>query len=110
MLGKYIKAYGDDEKKVTKLWDNHMNYTEKIEQFWPDGILGPLESGLAKVEPPMLVLHGDKDFFVELEHSEHVTRHVPNCEMVRFEKGAHNLHQTEPKRYKEIVEGFLTEN
>ena len=60
MLSKYIQAYGNDENKVTLLWDKHMDYTERIAEFFPNGIIGPIESGLTKVEPPTLVLHGNK--------------------------------------------------
>ena len=60
MLDRYITAYDDDEGRVTELWENQIEWIANLEKYFPLGILGVPEEGLTKVEPPTLVLQGDK--------------------------------------------------
>lgn len=111
LLRKYEQAYGDDIDRVEDLWQRHLDLAiENYDRYYPQGLLGPVQDGLRKIECPTLVLHGDRDFFIELKHAEHIVANVPNSRLIRFPNCGHNLHQIEPIKFKQTLEKFILEN
>lgn len=110
VLSRYSQAYDGDLQKVSILWNTHMDYIEAFEEYFPDGILGTPEEGLQQIQCPVLVIHGEKDFFVELEQSKHVSDNIPGAKLVIFPNGLHNLHQIDTLKLKKVVEDFLSKN
>ncbi|KAI7684849.1 hypothetical protein SSS_03979 [Sarcoptes scabiei] len=111
MLKRYISAYDDDFDRVEDLWQRHIDFAiEKYGEFYPKGLLGPVEDGLKSIKCSTMILHGDRDFFVELQQAEHIVRNVPKSRLIRFNNCGHNLHQVEPIKFKQTLEKFLSEN
>lgn len=108
MLAKFAKAYGGDVDKVANLWNQHMDYVKGFENYFPDGLLGPLNEGLQQVKCPTLVLHGERDFFVDLGQSKYASDNIPGAKLVIFDKAGHNLHQQYPSKFKKVVEDFFS--
>ena len=109
-LELYLAAYSGDRELVGRLWREHVDFIRRFEEHFPAGnflSLANLEEALSAIATPTLLLHGERDAFVEAEQAEFLERHLPQVRVVRFERGAHNLHQTEPERWKRLVEGFL---
>ncbi|KAH7636490.1 serine hydrolase BPHL [Dermatophagoides farinae] len=111
LLRKYEQAYGDDIDRVEDLWQRHIDLAiENYGRYYPQGLLGPVQDGLRKIQCPTLVLHGDRDFFIELKQAEHVAANVPNSRLIRFPNCGHNLHHVESIKFKQTVENFLLDN
>lgn len=111
-LKLYVAAYEGSQERVAQLWRDHLDFIARFGEHFPRGLLdiSPSDSRWLAIETPTLLLHGDRDFFVEAEQAEFLARRLPNSKLVRFEQGAHNLHQTEPARYKHLIEAFLAEH
>lgn len=112
-LKLYVASYGGKQERVAQLWREHLDFIARFGEHFPRGLLdiSPSDEGSWRaIETPTLLLHGDRDFFVEAEQADFLAQRLPNCRLVRFEQGAHNLHQTEPARYKRLIEAFLAEH
>lgn len=60
VLQNYVNAYNGDVARVSYLWNKHMDYVQTFDEIFPNGILGPVEEGLNKIDCPTLLIHGDK--------------------------------------------------
>lgn len=112
-LELYLAAYGGDRERVDRLWREHVDFIARFDEHFPEGnflSLLNLEEALAAIETPVLLLHGERDAFVEVEQAEYLEKWLTSVRLIRFERGGHNLHQTEPQRWKRTVEEFLDEH
>ncbi len=103
MIENYQKVYGNEWLDI---WNNHMNFLENIKDIFPEGIC---KNDLSKCKCPLLILHGDKDPIVDLQHPQYVLKHISDARLHRFPKGSHNLHFTNATEFKRLVEDFLSE-
>jgi len=62
---------------------------------------------LSKIDCPTLIIHGEKDPFVSIEHAEYLEKHIKNSRLYRFPDGAHNLHFRHEAEFNLLVEDFL---
>ncbi|CAG2180090.1 unnamed protein product [Oppiella nova] len=49
------------------------------------------------------------DPLCSLDHSLHVEKNIPYCQLHRFKKGGHNSHHKYPSEFLRITENFLKE-
>jgi len=95
--------YGDS---LQLMLDEYVN-------FWKDAIgkypSGYLTDDLRLIRCPVLLMHGDQDKLVYLEHPQYCLKHIPDARLYRFPNGAHNCHLTNASEFKKIVETFFDE-
>lgn len=87
---------------------------QDVQNSWCDAMLEIKRKGgdicgylLEKIECPTLILHGDKDPLVGLEHPEHLMTKIKRAKLHRFPEGKHNVHLRYAKEFNDIVTEFL---
>ena len=60
-------------------------------------------------EVPFLVIWGERDSIIPVEHAHEVHRRVPTSRLEIFEKAGHFPHVDEPQRFIEVLTEFLDE-
>jgi pimeloyl-ACP methyl ester carboxylesterase len=60
-------------------------------------------------ELPILIVWGAHDTLIPVEHGREAHRRAPRSKLVVFEQAGHFPHVTEPQRFVEVVERFITE-
>ncbi|XP_061930271.1 valacyclovir hydrolase [Apis cerana] len=99
-----IKVYGEE-------------YLRKISFDWLESILRICEKqnddlckeSLKKIKCPSLIIQGNKDPMVLIEHASYLKDHIVGSKIKIFEKGAHNLHLRYSEEFNNIVTKFLIE-
>ena len=66
-----------------------------------------LESRLAEVHVPTLLVWGAKDPIVPVRQAYAAARMIPDCRLKVFEKRGHNVHREELKQFSSVLAGFL---
>ncbi|KAK9500966.1 hypothetical protein O3M35_002118 [Rhynocoris fuscipes] len=104
MVEPFLAAYGRDMLK------NAMNeWCKTLESLQKEG--GNIcKDELSQIIAPTLIIHGDKDPLVPLEHPLFLNKEIKNSKLVRFPNGKHNVHLRYYKEFNELVEKFFTEN
>lgn len=69
-----------------------------------------LPAGLAAIDQPTLILHGDKDGTVPVRHAERHARAMPNARTIILEGAGHIPHIEQPARVNHLILDFLQEN
>ena len=64
-----------------------------------------LPAGLKQIDAPTLILWGDKDVAVPVEHGEHHVRNLPNAKFVILEGAGH----TPQIEYPDVVNRLMLE-
>jgi valacyclovir hydrolase len=103
MIDNYYKVYG---KEWQTIWNKHMDFLENIIDVFPEGFC---KKDLSKCRCPVMILHGDLDPIVDIQHANYVLKSVSDARLHRFPNGSHNLHCTNPLEFKKLVEDFLDE-
>lgn len=63
---------------------------------------------LAKLNKPILIIHGKEDKAVPLENSEFLNKLWPNSSLVVFEKAGHTPQEEYPEKFNKLAMDFLT--
>jgi non-heme chloroperoxidase len=58
-----------------------------------------LRRDLLKIEIPTLIMHGKKDKICSFDLAEQTLKHIPNAQLVAFEKSGHSLFLEETKKF-----------
>ncbi|OGO41518.1 MAG: hypothetical protein A2137_01250 [Chloroflexi bacterium RBG_16_58_8] len=66
-----------------------------------------LESRLAEVAVPTLLVWGAKDPIVPVRQAYAAAKVIPRCQVKVFEKRGHNVHRDELKQFSSILTGFF---
>jgi pimeloyl-ACP methyl ester carboxylesterase len=66
-----------------------------------------LESRLAEVNVPTLVVWGAKDPVVPVRQAYAAARVIPDCQVKVFKNRGHNVHRDELKQFSSILKRFL---
>lgn len=96
-LKLYQAVYGAE---FGAIWAEHVNWYYRDRPHCPAEVLG-------QVRCPVLMCHGDKDPVVTLAHAQLTASNLRDCQLERFAKAAHNLHQQFPEEFKIAAENFL---
>ena len=62
---------------------------------------------LPRIECPVFILHGDKDPMVARHHADYFKANIKRCRVHRFPFAGHNLQQTNPAEFNQLVQEFL---
>lgn len=100
---RYEEAYGSEV--YARLWGVYISYCERVgtEFKWD------LREELPKIRSSTLVLHGDRDPMIIVEHPKVNCKLIPDSRLHRFADGSHNIHQTHTAEFNEIVSAFFLE-
>lgn len=63
-----------------------------------------------RISCPTLIIHGDLDAMVPLEHPEYLHKTIKGSKLIRWPKAKHNLHLRYAEDFNQEVEKFLTAN
>jgi pimeloyl-ACP methyl ester carboxylesterase len=72
--------------------------------------LSSAKSNLDRVQSPTLILWGEKDELVPLALGQQLHREMKDSKLVVFENCGHMPQEEQPKRFVEVVSGFLLNN
>ena len=65
-------------------------------------------SAVKNTSIPILLIHGEEDFFVPLEMSQKIHKNAPNSQLHTFPDAGHGLsYLKDPNRYEEVCSDFL---
>jgi pimeloyl-ACP methyl ester carboxylesterase len=64
---------------------------------------------LAKMNKPILIVHGRQDKAVPLDRSEKLSKLWKGSKLVIFEKAGHSPHEEYPEKFNELAVNFLSE-
>lgn len=101
---RYEEVYGPQTFRL--LWNDWVDSVQSLKEVFENGFFGSM---LPRIRCPVLVLHGDKDAFVDVSQSREVVKQLCDGRLECFPKGGHNLHQQIPDKFKIVVEDFLDE-
>ena len=65
---------------------------------------------LENIKAPTLVLHGEADDNVPMEHAKHAASHIPNARLIVDEGGDHDFYAKHKERVMPIIEKFVVNN
>ncbi|RWS02616.1 valacyclovir hydrolase-like protein [Dinothrombium tinctorium] len=100
---RFTDVYGDE---LDVLWNNLLDDMFRVGIANPDYMMIP-EHELEKIHCPCLIMHGDKDPMVSIEHVQFLQKHLKDSRLQHFKQASHNLHQTFPKEFHKCVTNFL---
>ena len=98
------KKVEDLKKVIWSIWPLSMRREGLIndyEQF--TNISAPLE----EIESPTLVIHGDEDISVDINHAKESIRRIENSELYVVKEGDHMMHATHSEEIEAQIENFL---
>uniref|UniRef100_A0A1B6CBH7 AB hydrolase-1 domain-containing protein n=1 Tax=Clastoptera arizonana TaxID=38151 RepID=A0A1B6CBH7_9HEMI len=105
-------------EKMRKPMENiyGQEYFAKMVSVWVDTLLdigktngGDIcKSSLSNIIAPTLVLQGDKDPVVPIEHAEYLAKNIPNSVLHVYKGGNHVIHLRYPEEFNKIVDEFLS--
>lgn len=102
MKAPMIALYGD--KYFKQLWEGYVKFYGKIFRQRNGDIC---KNELPKIVCPTLIIHGDQDPLVGLEHPEYLLKNIKNSKLHRMPKGKHNLHLRYTDEFNKLVEDFI---
>jgi len=125
ILPKDIENY-EKIRDINK-WSNKMKdpltklYTEQGLQTmwneWCDTMVEIFKNGgdickslLKDIRCPTLILHGDQDPMVPLEHPQYLLNHIKNAKLHRYPEGKHNIHMKYAVDFNIRVSDFILSN
>ncbi|XP_059158785.1 valacyclovir hydrolase-like isoform X2 [Physella acuta] len=104
MRDAYTEVYGEEYlTKQSKAWVHatHNYFTQRN----GDICIGSLPN----IKCPTLIVNGQKDSIISQEHAAFLVKHIPNCKLIEWPDGKHNLHLQHPKQFNVLAEEFLDE-
>lgn len=66
-----------------------------------------LENRLHEVKIPTLLIWGDRDPIVPVNHAYRAAKVIPDCRIEVFKKRGHNVHREEIKKFSSVLTGFF---
>lgn len=95
----FLKVYGDE---LQILWERHVDH-------YVNNLNDICRNDVKKIQCPVMVLHGDMDPLIPLEHPLFLVKEIGDSRLYRFPKGSHNIHQEFAKQFNSMVQEFLLE-
>jgi pimeloyl-ACP methyl ester carboxylesterase len=96
---EYRERHGEDWEQVVGAWY----------ELWSGNALAEweLETELAAIRCPVLVVHDRRDLLSPPEHAEGVARAVPSTAISWYDTGSHGPHRVERERFERELEAHL---
>jgi len=102
-INNYLESY-NDLKEIKDLYNRHMIYVDNCRKYFGEDFY---KNMYHKIKCPVLVIHGDMDWIIDIQQSRHVFNNIKSAKLYRFPSGTHNLHQVLKLEFKTLVEKFL---
>ncbi len=80
---------------------------QNISKMWWDPLQFP-EKRIEQIEAPILVIAGDRDAATSIEECVKIYKQIPNAELAIIPNGDHDVYETKPELFNDIVLEFLT--
>ncbi len=61
-----------------------------------------------KISSPVLILHGDEDINVDIEHARHANKAINNSSLYILKEADHMMHATHSKEIEKQIESFIS--
>ena len=61
-----------------------------------------------KISSPVLILHGDEDINVDIEHARHANKAINNSSLYILGEADHMMHATHPEEIEKQIESFIS--
>jgi len=107
------QLYGDASRldpavptRIAALMAHDSNGAAMVERLEVFTLPDP-ESDLARVTAPTLILHGERDAMIPVDHSRDMAQIIPNAHLVTFDDLGHVAHEEAPGRTLAEVRAFL---
>jgi len=83
----------------------------RMNLWWgtPEVMFAPYPAILRDIQVPTLLIHGEQDPFIPIEHAHRLERDVPDAELLLIAGGGHFLPIDVPEQVAEAVSAFLSE-
>lgn len=86
------------------LWEGWVDiYTAIYKEKNGDLCMGDL----AKIKCPTLIIHGEKDPVVPIEHPNYLHKNISGSKLIMMQEGKHNLHLRYADEFNRMVRDFL---
>ncbi|XP_054157227.1 valacyclovir hydrolase-like [Oppia nitens] len=106
MRDNYLPVYGNQDSSLQNMWDKYIDFLKSTTETCPNGFV--IESDkLESIGCPILIIHGNQDQLISLDHPKYIDKYVPDCQLHSFPNGGHNCHQRYPVSVKRISELFF---
>ncbi len=126
-----LMSFFGDEKLASIMFPNPKNRerllsdTKKVEDLkrviwsvWPlsmrrEGLINDYEqftnlsAPLEVIKSPTLVIHGDEDISVDIDHAKESLKRIENSELFVVKEGDHMMHATHPEEIEAQIEAFV---
>jgi pimeloyl-ACP methyl ester carboxylesterase len=66
-----------------------------------------LSAPLEEIKSPTLVIHGDEDINVDIDHAKESIKRIENSELYVVKEGDHMMHATHSEEIEAQIENFL---
>lgn len=101
----YTGVYGD--QLFSDLWRKYVDYIiASLDE--PDRVFD-IRAKLSAIKCPTLIMHGSEDPIVSYEqHVKPLEMLIYDSELITFKGLAHNIHQSNPSRFNQLVTSFVT--
>ena len=129
----FLSAFGDErlarmmlpnERNRSKLLNNRRNIDllkRVVWSIWPMSIrrlgvkndfkqFAKLNIPYSKILSPTLIIHGDEDKNVDIEHARHANKSIKNSSLYVVKGGDHMMHSTHPEEIENQLAIFVNEN
>lgn len=73
-----------------------------------DSAAAPLPGNISDLQLPVLLLWGEEDSWVSIEHGLHLERKIGHSRLVRFAGEGHSPMETAPELFNQTLENFLS--
>ena len=77
-------------------------------QLTPEEMFAACPAILKRIAAPTLLIHGQHDPYIPLEHAHRMDEDIPDSELVIIERGAHFLPIDTPQEVAAALSAFLT--
>jgi valacyclovir hydrolase len=102
MKAPMLDMYG--EKYLLKMLKD---WGDSVEEYYKRGDDVALTSRLPRIQCPALIIHGEEDPVLGVEHAEYLANHIKRAKLYIMPKAKHNLHLRYTEEFLELVEAFL---
>jgi valacyclovir hydrolase len=106
MRAPFLKMYGEDY--LRRSWEG---WAQSCARFLREqgGDMGHKKL-LNKVKCPTLIIHGEEDPIVPVEHAHFLHKNIQNSKLYIWPKGKHNLQLRYPDEFNKMVADFVLAN
>lgn len=110
IIGSYIRSYGIPKNLIKKFKESiHIINEESAERIIREHLLFPMPLNLEKIEVPVLVMAGEKDYKFIKESTRRLINTLPNSKSYLAPKVGHMWNIENNELFNQILRSWITE-